>query len=115
MLYPLPARALAVLAALAALGAGAQTPVAPVAGTPALLSAAGPYQSAFDGYQTYSDDKVLSWKEANDTVGKIGGWRVYAREAQGALPAPAKEPAARSAPAGAAPAGPDPHAGHGKR
>lgn len=115
MLYPLPARALAGLAALAALSAGAQTAVAPVAQTPAPQSAAvGRYQSAFEGYQAYSDDKVLSWKESNDTVGKIGGWRVYAREAQGTQPAPAKDPAGATPPAGV-PAAADPHAGHPKR
>lgn len=121
MLYPLPARALAGLAALATLSAGAQTAGAPVAETLAPQSVAvGRYQSAFEGYQAYSDDKVLSWKESNDTVGKIGGWRVYAREAQGAQPAPAKAPAGASvptgaAPAAAAPAAVDPHAGHPKR
>ena len=116
MLYPLPARALVGLAALAALSAGAQTAGAPVAQTPAPQSVAvGRYQSAFEGYQAYSDDKVLSWKESNDTVGKIGGWRVYAREAQGAQPAPAKEPAGASPAAAAGPAAADPHAGHGKR
>ena len=116
MLYSLPARALAALAALAASGVGAQTAGAPVAGTPAPQSvAAVRYQSAFEGYQSYGDDKLLPWKETNDTVGKIGGWRVYAKEAQGAQPAAAKDPAGGSAAAGAAPAGVDPHAGHGRR
>ena len=115
MLYPLPARALAGLAVLAALNVGAQTAGAPVAETPAPQSvAAGRYQSAFEGYRAYSDDKVLSWRESNDTVGKVGGWRVYAREAQGAQPAAAKEAAGGGAPARAAPAAADPRAGHGK-
>lgn len=108
MLYPLPARALASFAAFAAFGAGAQTAGVPLA--PAR------YQSAFEGYQAYSDDKLLPWKESNDTVGKIGGWRVYAREAQGAQAAPATEAgSATSPPAAGVPAAADPHAGHGKR
>lgn len=116
MLYPLPARALAGLTAfgaLAALSVGAQTARPNAAETPAPHSSATvSYQSAFDGYQSYSDDKVLSWKESNDTVGKVGGWRVYAREAQGAQPAAAKNPASGGAAPGVAPAAADPHGGH---
>lgn len=84
----LPARWLATLSALAALNAWAQ-PVPPPA-QPAL-----PYRSAFEGYRPFAEEKVASWKEANDTVGRIGGWRAYARQAQ--------EPKAAA-----------PHAGHGK-
>ncbi len=40
------------------------------------------YRSAFEGYRPYTDDKLLNWKEANDTTGRIGGWRVYAKEAR---------------------------------
>jgi hypothetical protein len=29
-----------------------------------------------------SDDMRIPWKEANDEVGCIGGWRVYARESR---------------------------------
>jgi hypothetical protein len=39
------------------------------------------FRSAFEGYQPYIEQKMASWKEANDTVGKIGGFREYAREA----------------------------------
>ena len=108
MLYPLPARALAGLAALAALNVAAQTPVA---APPALA----PYQSAFEGYQRYGDDKLLPWKESNDTVGRVGGWRVYAREAQGAQALPADGPAGVATPADAVVPAADPHSGHGKR
>ena len=38
------------------------------------------YHSAFKGYQALREPKRAPWKEANDTVGRIGGWRVYARE-----------------------------------
>jgi hypothetical protein len=31
-----------------------------------------------------SDEKRIPWKEANDEMGCIGGWRVYARESRDA-------------------------------
>ena len=40
------------------------------------------YRSPFLRYRGLSDDKPVSWREANDAVARIGGWRVYAREAQ---------------------------------
>jgi hypothetical protein len=42
---------------------------------PALL-----YQSVFGAYQSYQAQPVSSWREINDEVEKIGGWRAYARE-----------------------------------
>ena len=39
------------------------------------------FRSAFEGYQPYTDEKMVDWKQANDRVGEIGGWREYAREA----------------------------------
>jgi len=39
------------------------------------------YQSPFKDYRPLGEDKRIPWKAANDEVGKIGGWRVYAREA----------------------------------
>ena len=38
------------------------------------------YRSVFSGYMTFKEQPVLSWQEANDTAGEIGGWRFYARE-----------------------------------
>jgi hypothetical protein len=64
------------------------------------------YRSVFDGYQRYRDEPLLPWRQANDTVGRIGGWQAYAREAQGAS-TPAS---AASSPAPAAPA--HDHGGH---
>lgn len=40
-----------------------------------------PYQSVLGDYQSYKEQPVGSWRGANDEVQKIGGWRVYAREA----------------------------------
>ena len=39
------------------------------------------FRSAFEGYRPYTEEKTVDWKQANDNVGKIGGWREYAREA----------------------------------
>jgi len=38
------------------------------------------YQSSFQNYQRYSSTLIQSWKQANDTVKDIGGWRAYAKE-----------------------------------
>lgn len=106
MFKPLLASSLALLSALPALAlAQAAPPTAPSAAlvNPAAASLRAPseYRSAFEGYQPYNDEKIRSWKEANDRVGNIGGWRVYAKEAQES-----------SAPGAAVK--PDPHAGHAK-
>ncbi len=53
---------------------------------------AGP--SAFEGYRRFTDAPPTDWRSANETVGRIGGWRAYAREAQGAESAPAPGAAA---------------------
>jgi hypothetical protein len=63
------------------------------------------YRSTLSNYQRHSEQPLGSWKEANETVNRIGGWRVYAREATqpDASAAPASAPAAMPAkPASAA-------------
>ena len=56
------------------------------AAAPALV-----HQSAFAAYRAHSEVVPIGWKQANDTVSRIGGWRAYAREAAeaGAPPAAA--------------------------
>ena len=57
--------------------------------TPAAVAAAvpPPYRSALEGYQRYTEEKTVNWKEANDVTARIGGWREYAKEAsQSQLP-----------------------------
>jgi hypothetical protein len=76
---------LAVLGAIAATGAQAQDK------TPA-------WRSAFDSYRPFTDEKTLSWRQANDTVQSVGGWRAYAREAA----QPASAAASGSKPDGSA-------------
>jgi hypothetical protein len=84
-------------AAAFAAPAGAQAqPGAPVA-PPA-------YRSAFEGYRPYQAQEVQDWRQANDTVRAIGGWRAYAREIHGQPAAPA--------PAAAPPSAPTEGAGH---
>lgn len=39
------------------------------------------YRSTFSRYQKFTEQPLLSWREASDVVEKIGGWRFYAREA----------------------------------
>ncbi|MEO8103593.1 MAG: hypothetical protein ABI790_13785 [Betaproteobacteria bacterium] len=44
------------------------------------------YRSPFHDYRGLGEDKLIPWKQANDEVGRIGGWRVYAREANAVTP-----------------------------
>ena len=61
--------------------AAAQTSVSAAPSSGATPASPLSYRSAFEGYRPYTDDKLLNWKDANDTTGRIGGWRAYAREA----------------------------------
>ena len=117
---PCARRAACTAACLAALSTAALTAHAQLAAQPA-TSAAKPdpldpkasiptlgYESSFTQYRRLDDGKPVSWREANDTVTRIGGWRVYAREAQQPDPTPAAKPADSSP--GAKPAVPAPAA-----
>ncbi len=97
-------RPAALAAALFAAAAAAQSPPA---------AAPLPYRSAFEGYRPFADQEVAPWKQANDEVGRIGGWRAYAREAHAAPAAvPASAPQRAAPPNSPAGTGADPHAGH---
>ena len=84
--------------ALAALTAQAEAPsrsprpdpLDPQASVPALR-----YESSLKPDLRSAADKPLSWREANDTAARIGGWRVYAREAQ--QPEPVVKPSSSAA------------------
>jgi len=53
------------------------------------------HRSALAGYRpALPDVPVASWKEVNDRVARVGGWRVYAREAAAPTSAPASAPGA---------------------
>lgn len=122
-----PLQAALFAAALAAITA-ASAPAAAQAGSasPAArrdpLNAGEPvpavqHRSVLTTYRANADQPLGSWRQANDTVTRVGGWRAYAREAS-QPDAPAAASPAASAPAGTAPAASKPapagHAGHGK-
>lgn len=74
------------------------------------------YSSAFVRYRGARDVEVGSWREVNDTVARIGGWRAYAREAQqpDAATVPMATPGAASPLATPGAASPSTASGHGK-
>jgi hypothetical protein len=61
----------------------AQSPNDPQAQVPVLR-----YTSSLASYRPILGLNVGSWRDANDQVGRIGGWRVYQREALGAATPP---------------------------
>jgi hypothetical protein len=96
---------LAALATGLAVGAAAQTQGAPAPTRPDPLNPgaavpAATHTSALTRYRSAGEVKVGSWREANDAVTRIGGWRVYAREAAQPEAAPVPAPAASPPPGG---------------
>ena len=80
--------------------ASAQTsrPEQPDPAAPTIAASPTAVRSSFEGYQTYSDDKMTNGRAANDEVASIGGWREYAKQAQGldAKPVITPAPAAKT-------------------
>lgn len=67
------------------------------AGAPVLPAV---HDSPFAQYRAFAAEEVGPWKAMNDEVGRIGGWKVYAREAHEATkpsPAAGEQPATPSA------------------
>lgn len=99
----MPIRSISVLAALAALAAAPARAADPLDAKARVAPLT--HRSAFAAYRGHDDVKPVPWREANDTVGRIGGWRAYAREAAASEPpaaTPGTTPPARpAAPAGA--------------
>lgn len=93
MFRPVPALLLAAACGLAPTGAARAQPRS----DPADAAAPVPpliYASPFAGGRSVTDDQPTPWPAANADVGRIGGWRAYAREARAATPAvPASAPA----------------------
>ena len=54
-------------------------PAAQAAESPSPEPAAPP---PFKTYQGWRDEPLQDWRQANERVGEIGGWRTYLREAQ---------------------------------
>jgi len=61
------------------------------------------YESAFDGYRRHSDEKLQSWRGANDEAAAIGG---HTGQWRGSAPAQAGEASTGSAPREATPMSP---------
>jgi hypothetical protein len=99
--------------ALFALGAGTAN-AQEAAKVPAPSSARSTYVSPFEHYRAFVDEPVQSWRDANETVRKIGGWQAYGRESQQELQAPARSDPPEKSTAPAAPAN-SPHSHHGGR
>jgi hypothetical protein len=79
-------------------GAGARERVA----DPTDARAAVPrlaHESSLSRYRRYAEQPVGSWREVNETVNRIGGWRAYAREAnEAAATAASAVPAGKATP-----------------
>ena len=112
----LAARAAALLPLLAAASldaAATPDPLDPKAAVPTLS-----YASSLAAYKRFADAKAVSWREANELVTRIGGWRTYAREASQPDAPPVPPPAAPTAAPAAKPAAARPtpagHSGHAK-
>jgi len=54
------------------------------------------YQSPLKTYQGFREQPLRNWREANELVGRIGGWRTYAMEpweqSSDSAPAPSAMP-----------------------
>lgn len=75
--YPLTAAVW--LACFHVSGAWAQSEIKPEV-SPAEKPVELVYQSSFQNYQRYTASAIQPWKQSNDTVKDIGGWRAYAKE-----------------------------------
>ncbi len=91
---PVPRGLIAALTFLWLPVAGAQSPA--VAGLEVLEAATSvptlDYRSPFAATDPADATQRLDWRDANDAVARIGGWRAYAREAQRASAVPAAAP-----------------------
>jgi hypothetical protein len=59
----------------------AQPASSPSAPAGQLQVTTSPTPSALESYRPFTEEKILPWKQANETVGAIGGWKAYAKEA----------------------------------
>lgn len=84
---PVLAALSAALLAVGPLPASAQAAAPAAAPRPSLE-----YRSAFEDYRPFAPVEVQPWRQSNDTVRDIGGWKAYAREISGAKGPPATPP-----------------------
>jgi hypothetical protein len=112
--FPVPHRLLPVALVFAATATVAQ-PAPRSKADPLNVDASVPpliFRSALAGYRRHAEQPAGSWREVNETVNRIGGWRAYAREANDAAAAPAAPEAKPATASPAQPAAPPPPAGH---
>ena len=57
-------------------------PLNPQSAVPALV-----LTPSFANYKRHAEAEPIGWREANDNVARIGGWRAYARESAASAPA----------------------------
>lgn len=100
-MFLLPRHCLALGALLLGLGhVQAQTPARAARPDPLNAQATVPalvHSSSFAAYRRHAEVEPIGWREANDNVARIGGWRAYARESAAASPTPASAASAGSA------------------
>jgi hypothetical protein len=73
--------------------APAADPLDPAASVPAQV-----YRSSLaNDYRRLRVEPAVPWRDANETVGRIGGWRAYAREAAEPAAPEAAKPSAKGA------------------
>lgn len=116
----LPATLALAVAAAAAQGTPSSQAMRPAADPLDATAKVAPllYKSALATYKRHGESEAVPWREANDRVGRIGGWRAYAREANAAeapeapaSAAPVPQPGAEAAVPMSKPM-PGPHGGH---
>jgi hypothetical protein len=49
---------------------------------PAAATTPSSAPAPFDQYRPWRDSPVADWRQANERVGEVGGWRTYLRESQ---------------------------------
>lgn len=91
-----PVNLVALALSIFSLGVMAMHPAQADAHTTTAVSALG-YESALTDYKSLDGSERTGWKESNETVGEIGGWRVYANEAYKANQAEANADSADNA------------------
>lgn len=105
----------AIAAATACISAQAQVPPPPADARSAADSPAAErpvnFKSTLRSYRGFADEPVGPWREANETVQRIGGWQAYGRESREALRAPAPPPQRPASPPSPSADGHDAHHG----
>lgn len=123
---PARGRSLPLLLCLGGLAAAVAPAGAATMADPADASAVvppPPVASALSAYRRWAPPGPRTWREVNDTVARIGGWRVYLREAQqpqqqqqpDPAPSPPLSPSRSATPPAPTGQGHGGHGSHGRR